>query len=485
MNRFNLTTEHWIPLEGGVKASLLDMYNPETRGLVSGNAIQKISLYKLFFAIAQDAVKLKDSYEQSSIGIEEFGAICTEYLKDHSDCFWLYGDKPFLQYPELLNTKVEDREILCSYIPDMSAENDTIIRDTQTNPPKDDGEKAVFILGLMSYALGGKRVSSPDLFLKGSDSRGRSAKSAPSLGSGSIAGYQQSILISDSILKTVYLNYFTMDEIAETGCTENDTLAPWIKMPTLENSEYNDNYKKSIFPWFLAMSRAVLLTDKGIRYCEGISYTGNWYEPFVTKNDKDRIELVDTLKKPWRNLPAILEEAITINQSKFKCYAISSHLKKARSLKIRFGIWCGGLRVRGNSGDQSIKQDDDFVESSTFFEPNQLGEDYYQRYRSIVEETEFCGKVLYSSIRSYYADLGFEKKNELAKNAMNVYWNAMNQLSQDMAAASDSDEATIAFKKYIFHTILSIYDKECQKNNGRQLIVWNKNRPLPGKENKK
>ena len=58
MNRFNLTTEHWIPLEGGVKASLLDMYNPETRGLVSGNAIQKISLYKLFFAIAQDAVKV-------------------------------------------------------------------------------------------------------------------------------------------------------------------------------------------------------------------------------------------------------------------------------------------------------------------------------------------------------------------------------------------------------------------------------------------
>ena len=44
---------------------------------------------------------------------------------------------------------------------------------------------------------------------------------------------------------------------------------------------------------------------------------------------------------------------------------------------------------------------------------------------------------------------------------------------------------TTILKKYIFHTILSIYDKECQKNNGRQLIVWNKNRPLPGKENKK
>ena len=110
---------------------------------------------------------------------------------------------------------------------------------------------------------------------------------------------------------------------------------------------------------------------------------------------------------------------------------------------------------------------------------------FYQRYRSIVEETEFCGKVLYSSIRSYYADLGFEKKNELAKNAMNIYWNAMNQLSQEMATASDTDEATKALMRHIFHIVLSIYDQKCQKNNGRQLIVWNKNRPLPGKENKK
>lgn len=485
MKRFNLTTEHWIPLEGGAKASLLDVFNPETKGLITGNAIQKISLYKLLFAIAQDAVKFKDSHELESNGIERFGVICTEYLKNHLDCFWLYGEKPFLQYPELQNTKVEDREILCSYIPDMSAENDTLIRDTQTTPPKDDGEKAVFILGLMSYALGGKRVSKPELFLKSSDSRGKSAKSAPSLGGGSIAGYQQSILISDSILETVYLNYFTMDEIAETGCTGNSSVAPWLKMPTLEDSEYNENYKKSIFPWFLAMSRAVLLTDKGIRYCEGITYTGNWYEPFITKNDKDRIELVDTLKRPWRNLPALLEEAMAANPSKSKCYAISSHLRKAKTLNKQFGIWSGGLRVRGNSGDQSIKQDDDFVESSTFFEPNQLGEEYYQRYRSIVEEADFCGKVLYSSIRSYYTDLGFEKKNDLAKNSMNIYWNAMNQLSQEMATASDTDEATKALMRHIFHIILSIYDQECQKNNGRQLIVWNKNRPLPGKENKK
>ncbi|MGN1189868.1 MAG: type I-E CRISPR-associated protein Cse1/CasA [Candidatus Ornithospirochaeta sp.] len=485
MNRFNLTTEHWIPLEGGAKASLCDMYSPDTKGLISGNAIQKISLYKLLFCIAQDAVKAKNSAELERLGIEKFGKTCIEYLNAHYDCFWLYGDKPFLQYPELINTKVEDKEILCSYIPDLSAENDTVIRDTQTDPPNDDGEKAVFILGLMSYALGGKRVSNPALYLTSNTNRSKSAKSAPSLGGGSVAGYQQSIIVSDSILKTVFLNYFTSDEIAETGFSMDEASAPWIKMPTLENSDYNECYKKSVFPWYLAMSRDVLLTEKGIRYCEGISYTDKWFEPFISKNADDKILLVDTQKKPWKDLPALLEEAKASNSSKSNCMAISTHLKRAKKYKEKFGILTGGLRVRGNSGDQSIKQSDDFVESLTYFDPDQLGDEFYQRYRDIIEATEFYGKVLYSSIRSYYTDLGFDKKNELAKNAMNIYWNTMNQISQEMADASDSDEATTALKKSIFRNVLSIYDNECQKLSARQLIAWNKNRPFSGKENKK
>ena len=140
MNRFNLTTEKWIPIEGGDKASLKDVFSTEMQGLVQGNAIQKISIYKLLFAIAQDAIK-----ENEPIDKEKLSKSCITYLEDHYDCFWLYGEKPFLQYPELAKSNVEDNSIFCSYIPDLSAENDTIFRQTQTIVPKDDGEKAVFI----------------------------------------------------------------------------------------------------------------------------------------------------------------------------------------------------------------------------------------------------------------------------------------------------------------------------------------------------
>ena len=480
MNRFNLTTEKWIPIEGGDKASLKDVFSTEMQGLVQGNAIQKISIYKLLFAIAQDAIK-----ENEPIDKEKLSKSCITYLEDHYDCFWLYGEKPFLQYPELAKSNVEDNSIFCSYIPDLSAENDTIFRQTQTIVPKDDGEKAVFILGLMSYSLGGKRVSNPELFLINKDNRGKSAKAGPSIGGGNIAGYQQSILISDSIIDTIYLNYFSNDEISRTGYLSNGVFPPWIKMPTLEKSDYNESYKKSIFTWYLAMCRAVLLTDEGIRYCEGIQYTDYWFEPFITKNAEDRILIVDTQKKPWRNFAALLSEAEALDSRTVKCMAISEHLKRARNLKKTFGIWSGGLRVRGNSGDQSIKRNDDFVESVAYFDPDILGEEFYHNFREIIDWSDYCGKVLYSSIQSYYTDIGFEKKNDMAKNAMNIYWSSMNQLAQRMADSSDSEESAKEIKLCIFRTILSIYDNECQKNNSRQIVAWTKNRPLLGKEKKK
>ena len=78
-----------------------------------------------------------------------------------------------------------------------------------------------------------------------------------------------------------------------------------------------------------------------------------------------------------------------------------------------------------------------------------------------------------------------QKKNDMAKNAMNIYWSSMNQLAQRMADSSESEETAKEIKLCIFRTILSIYDNECQKNNSRQIVAWTKNRPLLGKEKKK
>ena len=93
-NRFNLLYEKWIPVEGGRKSSLLEVFSPDHKGLIGGNAIQKISLYKLLFCIAQDAVSLGNREEWEEMEISGFSQMCIDYLNKYRDCFWLYGEKP-------------------------------------------------------------------------------------------------------------------------------------------------------------------------------------------------------------------------------------------------------------------------------------------------------------------------------------------------------------------------------------------------------
>lgn len=484
-NRFNLLYEKWIPVEGGRKSSLLEVFSPDHKGLIGGNAIQKISLYKLLFCIAQDAVSLGNREEWEEMEISGFSQMCIDYLNKYRDCFWLYGEKPFLQYPELESKDMKDNPILISYIPDIAAENDTIIRETQTCPPKDDAERALFVLSLVSYALGGKRVAAPDKFRSQADERGKSAKSSPGLGSGNIAGYQHSFIICKSILETVYNNYFTDDEIKDTKCLKDSTLPPWRQMPSLEISSYNDLYRSSVWAWFISLSRAVLLTSDGIKYGENLVYTGKWFEPFISINQEDRVLIVDTTKKPWRNLPALLVESNVSQASGYRCFAISSHLKRARESVNEFSIWSGGLRVRGNSGDQSIKQNDDFVESSMNFESCILGERFYGNLRNIIEYADTIESDLRKAISRYYWKLGFEKnKMELTKSASIEFWNEMDRISQEFADSADSEEQMNVVKNKIFRISRNIYDCECTKVTARQIMAWQKYRPFQNKEEK-
>lgn len=478
-NSYNLVDEKWIPIEGRDKASLKDVFSPSFIGLVSGNAIQKISIYKLLFAIAQDAISLKDEKEWREFGLDNFSKACLEYLEENRDCFYLYGEKPFLQYPELAKKdQVPIQTIFYSYIPDIAAENDTIIYQTQNIPPKDDGEKALFVLTLMSYALGGKRTSKPELFLDNSDARVKTSKSSPSLGKSN--GYQQSIFLCSTVLVTVYNNFFTEEELNETTYNRNNVVAPWREMPTLESSAYNDRYKDSIFAWYVSMSRAVLLIDDGIKYCEELVYDSNdWFDPFITKKEGKTV-IVDTNKRPWRSIQALMAEVNTVQES-IRCFAINSHIKRLRKNFGYFSIWAGGLRVRSNSGDQSVKQNDDYVESTMVFNSNYLGEIFYNNMRELLRVVDDYEKILKRSISYYYKKLGYE--NYKPDNAINVFWQKMNDMSQDFVESSESVEEVNNISERVFFIIRDIYDRECQKESSRQIYEWINNRPKRRKIN--
>lgn len=472
--KYNLVREKWIPIEGDEKASLMEVFSYGFKGRIGGNPIQKISLYKLLLAIAQDAVLFETEEELCSLGVEGFGGLCQDYLEKYEDCFWLYGDNPFLQYPELEERDIKVNPIFCRYIPDLSADNDTIVRETQTDPPLDDGDKALFVLTLMSYALGGKRVADPKTFLEDVGTRSKSAKAAPSLGGGTRAGYQQSLFLCDSILETVYYNSFTKEEIDSTKCLVEGILPPWRERPYIENDPHNEQYKKSVYAWYLAMSRAVLLMDDGIKYGEGLSYMGDWFEPFVSREEKSFL-VVDTRRKTWRSLPSLLSGAYAQKDDGKGCYALKAHLVRIRQSCKQFEIWSGGLRVRGNSGDQSIKGKDDFVESSVSFNGGLFGDKSFALLCDVIKESGSMEYNLKKSVDSYYEFLGLNGKH--GDIACIQYLQILDSIGQSIVDSSVSIDKAKEMKKKMFLLLLDVYNSQCMRETSRQILAWAKCRP--------
>lgn len=507
--RFNLLDEKWIPLHGGEKISLLDAFSPNTEGLISGNSIQKISIYKFLFAIGQAAISFPSTASWLSIGTEEFGKKCREYLIKNKDCFWLYGEKPFLQYP-CVETPLEPSDsnkdsdteksektadikkydIGISYMPDVPGNNESVLTEFQTYPAQDDAEKAVFLLGISSYALSSKRVTLPETYHEDPCDRGKSGSSSPSIGN-SNGGYQHSFLMGPDILTTIYLNQFTEEEIKAIGCLNDKILPPWEEVPPFKDCKERNDYKDSLWAWYFPMTRATLLIEGKIIYAEGVVYKKPTSDPFLSsrmrtitvEGEKKEIKdvlYVDTARKPWRTFPSLMEEKLstTDKENDYSCLAIKTHIKRTQILFSEFSIWAGGLALKGTIGEQFVRQRDDFVESYQEFLKEDLGEKYYLNYRSIIDSVMSGEGLLSERISKYYKSLGFDKSKNMANNAIFNYWRRMDGMSNSFVRSATDSESVKKAKAKILHAVCEIYDLFCPHGSPRQLFSWQKYRPV-------
>ncbi len=123
-NRFNLIDEPWIPVADMGRVSLREIFaNPNLRAL-GGNPVERIALTKLLLAIAQAAVTPEDDQQWSNMGPTGMSHGCLAYLEKWHDRFWLYGERPFLQFPVLKGTR------LLSYgavLPEVATGNTTVL----------------------------------------------------------------------------------------------------------------------------------------------------------------------------------------------------------------------------------------------------------------------------------------------------------------------------------------------------------------------
>ncbi|AEC02347.1 type I-E CRISPR-associated protein Cse1/CasA [Parasphaerochaeta coccoides] len=484
LNRFNLVREKWIPIAGGSRVSLMDIFTDPSIGHVGGTAVQKLAILKLLLAIAQTANIPCDEHDWEKLQPTGLATACKEYLEMHEECFWLYGTTPFLQFPRLhdLADKTDITSIGATYIPDLQSSNDTILFQSQTSRPQTDAEKAVFLVTLMNYALGGKRTAKkiPPL-TKEYAGKGSTSKPGPSIGN--YTGYLNSHLLGQSLWETIWVNLFTQEELntIQNGWG-NLEQPPWEKMPQGEDDEIARKYKTSYLATLCALSRFVLFTDEGgIIYAEGIQYPTikeGWIDPFLSINSEQKTLYADVNKRPWRSLPALLGTAFNASGKEFfPCKQISSHIFRTQQVCPFVGIWSGGLQIRGQAGDFSIKQNDDFIESSVFIKSSCIETTWFAALNKEMMDLDKKSKILFAAVKAYYNEKNTRAHSEVAQYS---FWSACEQHFPKLIEACDEDadpEDLHDIQEVFWKIVMDIYTMSCPAETANQIRRWARNEP--------
>src|SRR5690625_3975752 len=180
-NKFNLIDEPWIPIADYGLISLRDIFSNNKYRELGGNPIQKIAIFKLLLAISQAAVTPSDEEAWQALGTEKLAHRCLTYLEKWHDKFYLYGERPFLQMPKVLEsidertekklksakTPAQKRKVMATaapkafgagFYPDLPSDNNTILSHTLIETELQDHKKAFFILILMNFSFCGKMI---------------------------------------------------------------------------------------------------------------------------------------------------------------------------------------------------------------------------------------------------------------------------------------------------------------------------------------
>lgn len=487
-NRFNLIDEPWIPIADAGRVSLRQVFSDSTYRALGGNPVQKIALTKLLLAIAQAACTPQDDQEWAELGPTGVAKKCLTYLEQWHDRFWLYGEKPFLQMPSIVQAK---KQPFGAVLPDVATGNTTILLQSNVQQDLSNAECALLLVVLMSFSLGGKKTDNSVVLSKDypgkNNEKGKPKTGGPGTSLG-FMGFLHSFLIAETLLGTLWLNLFTHEQVQSLSVyPQGIGEAPWQNMPEGEACPVAKQLQESLMGRLIPISRFCLLADGELHYSEGIvhpSYKDGVVDPTVAvdhSKNNPKVLWVDPEKRPWRQLTALLSFIKQSDSFGFDCYQIRCGVVRARENKVKsFGIWSGGLRVSSNAGEQYVSGFDDFVESSVFFDSKWIGEEWYTRLEGEMSALDDVSKKVYATTLSFFRDQNMEGKKRAAK-ASNLFWQLSEHQFQNLVNACDNSEQAILLRKRLRKTFANAaqksYDTFCPKSTARQLDAWAKNRP--------
>ncbi|GAB6141248.1 type I-E CRISPR-associated protein Cse1/CasA [Methylosoma difficile] len=482
-SRFSLINEPWIPIADIGRASLKQLFtNPSYRAL-GGNPVQKIALTKLLLAIAQAAYTPEDEEDWAALGAAGMAEKCMAYLEQWRDRFDLYGDQPFLQMPAIKAASVQSYGAVFA---EVSTGNTTVLTQSQMEKPLTDAEKAMLIVVLMGFGLGGKKTDNSVVLSAGyprkTNDKGKPATGKPGSSLG-FMGLMHNFLLGDNLWQTLWLNLFSLDQIKSLPYANGLGIAPWQNMPEGESCEAAKNLQNSLMGRLLPLSRFCLLGETGLHYSEGITHLGykeGLVDPSVSADfsGKDPKALwVDPERRPWRFLTALLS---FLNKQNYDCYQLRLGLGRANRHADTFGIWSGGLRVSSNAGEQYVSGSDDFVESVLMLPQTVLGELWFSHLQTEMTELEQLSKIIYSATLNYFKSQNADGKKQAAL-AGNLYWQLCEREFQTLVNACVDFNQAQALRKTFAQFAQTAYDSVCPHDTARQLTAWAQNMPNFGK----
>ena len=485
-NKFNLVDEPWIPVVGKGLVSLSDVFSDHSIKALGGNPVQKIALTKLLLAIAQTAYTSKDDDDWKQLSAKGLAKIAYEYLQKKKDLFWLYGDKPFLQMPDIAKAEKQNIGALQYFV---ATGNTTVLTQYQNEKVLSDAEKSLLVVQMMGFSLGGKKTDNSAVLSHGYNGK-KNEKGKPSTGkygpSIGFLGFLHSFLQGKSLQETIWLNLITKEDISNIKIfSEGIGEVPWEKMPKGEDCPVARKLKNSYIGRLIPLSRFLLLSENEIHYSEGIAHSGyadgmadlSIAVDFSAK--KPKVIWVNPEKRPWRELPALL--SFFESGNKYECKQLDLGITRAMRFRVQnFGVWAGGLKVSNNAGEQYVSGKDDFVESEMILNTIAISKGFwFPRLKNEMNELDMLSKIAYRSTLSYFKAQNSSSK-KTASQASNLFWQLCERHFQDLVNACDAEDKGVEVKELrrVFAGVVNkAYNTYCSKSTARQLDAWSANQP--------
>jgi CRISPR system Cascade subunit CasA len=483
--KFNLIDDPWIPVASKGLVSLKTVFSDYSLTDLSGNPMEKISTLKLLQVIAQSAYTPQDEDDWLKLGSHGLAEKCISYLEKWHDRFFLYGDKPFLQMPDVNRAK---KIPISALLPEVSTGNATVFSNLQMISNLNDADKAMLILVQSGFCFGGKKVDNSVVLSKTYKGK-QNDKGKPSSGkAGACIGFQghlHSYLLSNRLVESIWLNIFTSEQIKTLGQYKMGIgVAPWEDMPASEDCDISVIIRNSLLGRLIPLCRFILIDDQEVHYSEGLnhlSYKDGMFDPsmIVSYLGKDPKALwVDPTKKPWRSLASIFS-FLSEGTTSFECLQLKLVISRMPFTNDELYIWSGGIRVSSNAGEQFVTGVNDYVDSRIHVPKGIVGTEFYTILNIEMNILEDISKILYASMRNYFNE--FQMKNsDLISNFVSLFWQKCENDFQELVFAcedntQESKSKRLQIRKIFCSYAREVYDVACPKNTARQIQFWSKN----------